>query len=288
MGEVLLKINDRIFYKIFIVNARDFKPKKEMINSMLKIILFALVVFTTSCANTKPATYFIDQGDADLLTSNLAPKAKIQSGDLLSISVTSLSSQATNSFNMANVVGSMNGNYSMAIQTSGYLVSREGFIKLPYLGDVQAADLDDRELEQKITNGILANKLMIDPIVTVRHLNFKVTVLGEVGHPLVITVPNEKISILEAIGMAGDLTIYAKRDNVLLIREEDGKKVTRRLNLNSNKILTSPYYYLKTNDVIYVEPNKAKIASASKARQVVPIIFGALSFAAIVLDRLTR
>ena len=256
--------------------------------STLKIVLFALVVFATSCVNTKSATYFVDQGDADLLASNLGPKAKIQSGDLLSISVSSLSSQATNSFNMANVVGSINGNYSTAIQTSGYLVSREGFIKLPYLGDVQAGDLSDRELEEKITNGILSNKLMIDPIVTVRHLNFKVTVLGEVGHPLVINVPNEKISILEAIGMAGDLTIYAKRDNVLLIREEDGKKVTRRLNLNSNKILTSPYYYLKTNDVIYVEPNKAKVASASKSRQVVPIVFGALSFVAIVVDRLTR
>jgi polysaccharide biosynthesis/export protein len=259
-----------------------------MIKPTMKTILFALVILATSCVNTKSATYFVDQGDADLATSNLAPKAKIQTGDLLSIAVTSMSSQATNSFNMVNVVGSMNGNYTTALQTSGYLVNRDGYIKLPYLGDVKAADLNDRELEEKITNGILGNKLMIDPIVTVRHLNFKVTVLGEVGHPLVINVPNEKISILEAIGMAGDLTIYAKRDNVLLIREEEGKKVTRRLNLNSNKILTSPYYYLKTNDVIYVEPNKAKIASVSKSRQILPIIFGALSLGAVVLDRLTR
>lgn len=239
------------------------------------------------CSNPKAVTYFANQGDADLDANNIAPIGIIQKNDLLNISVTSLST-TSNIFNTANLAGTLNNNNNQAIQTNGYLVDHDGNIKLPYLGKMKVEGVSSSELEDLITNEILTKKLMIDPIVTVRHLNFKVTVLGEVGRPMVINVPNEKISILEAIGMSGDLTIYAKRDNVLLIREENGKKVTRRLNLNSNSILQSPYYYLKTNDVIYVEPNEAKIASTSKSRQVLPVVFGALSFVVVLIDRLTR
>lgn len=257
----------------------------------LTALVFAFVL-VTSCANTKSATYFIDQKDAEIKTSNQSSKATIHSSDVLNIHVTSLSLQPTNLFSISNISTSSNTNTNFpsayTSQPAGYLVDPEGYIKLPYLGRVKAAGLSSSELADTITNGILSRKLMIDPVVTVRHLNFKITVLGEVGRPMVINVPNERISILEALGMAGDLTIYAKRNNVLLIREEDGKKVTRRLNLNSNEILTSPYYYLKSNDVIYVEPNSAKIASTSKTRQVLPMIFGALSFGVVVLDRLLK
>lgn len=252
-------------------------------NPLTVIIVFFLAV---SCTNPKSVTYFANQGDADLAITHIAPAGMVQKNDLLNIAVTSQSTLGTNTFNTANLAG--NNNDRNAIPTNGYLVDHDGNIKLPYLGKMHVEGKTARELEESITNAILEKKLMIDPIVTVRHLNFKVTVLGEVGKPLVINVPNERISILEAIGMAGDLTIYAKRDNVLLIREEQGKKITRRLNLNSNSILQSPYYYLKTNDVIYVEPNQAKIASASKSRQVLPVIFGALSFTAVIIDRLTR
>ena len=107
-------------------------------------------------------------------------------------------------------------------------------------------------------------------------------------NPTILTKPKEKISLLEAIGLAGDLTIYAKRDNVLIIREENGLKNIQRINLNSNELLTSPYYYLKSDDVVYVEPNKARVASASNNTQWVPIALSMLSFGVIVVDRLVK
>ena len=103
-----------------------------------------------------------------------------------------------------------------------------------------------------------------------------------------IPVPNEKISLLKALGLAGDLTIYGKRDNVLLIREEDGKKITRHIDLNSPDFFNSPYYYLQPNDVVYVQPNRTKIATAGRSQQFLPILFSALSVIAIVIDRAVK
>jgi polysaccharide export outer membrane protein len=119
--------------------------------------------------------------------------------------------------------------------------------------------------------------LLIDPIVNVRFLNYKVTVIGEVGHPSVINVPNEKISLLEALGLAGDMTIYGRRDNVLVIRETEGTKTFQRINLNTNEIFTSPYYYLKSNDIVYVETNKNKVASTGRSVFWIPVIFSFFS-----------
>jgi polysaccharide export outer membrane protein len=122
-------------------------------------------------------------------------------------------------------------------------------------------------------------------------VNYRVTVLGEVGKPTVIPIPNEKISLLEALGLAGDLTIYGNRANIMVIREEvlPGKKEQRsiaRVNLNSSELFTSPYYYLQSNDIVYVEPNNAIVASTSRASQWLPVIFSGLSLAAIAADRL--
>ncbi|MBS1932850.1 MAG: SLBB domain-containing protein, partial [Bacteroidetes bacterium] len=134
---------------------------------------------------------------------------------------------------------------------------------------------------------LLDRKLLIDPIVSIRYLNFKVSVLGEVARPGVINIPNEKVTILEALGLAGDLTIYGKRDNVLLIREkENGDKIIKRINLGSEEILSSPYYYLKSNDVIYVEPNKNKIASVSRTVVLLPVILSGISLLIIAAQRL--
>jgi len=139
-----------------------------------------------------------------------------------------------------------------------------------------------------ITNQLVEKKLLFDPIVNIRYLNYRVTVLGEVAHPGVINVPDEQITILEAIGQAGDLTIYGKRDNVLLIRMENGTKKIARLNLNSSHIFTSPYYFLKTNDVVYVEPGKTKIIAASPERQFLPTILSGLSLLTLILTRVIK
>ncbi|HYH13698.1 MAG TPA: SLBB domain-containing protein, partial [Flavisolibacter sp.] len=158
----------------------------------------------------------------------------------------------------------------------------------PVLGQIKAAGMTKKALAAYLTKQLIDRKLLVDPIISVRKTNFHVTVLGEVNRPAVISVPNEKINIMEAIGMAGDLTISAKRNNVLLIREEGGIKIAQRINLNSSNILTSPYYHLRSNDIVYVEPNKAKISTNSHGRQLIPFILSSVSFAVFVLDRVLQ
>ncbi|MEO8819559.1 MAG: polysaccharide biosynthesis/export family protein [Ginsengibacter sp.] len=254
---------------------------------LLYVCLAAL--FITSCANTKKITYFNNVSNATFKGNDVEKQTPLEPSDILSITVSSANAEASQPFNLQNnnisrattVTGSNN-------ESGGYLVNANGTIDLPILGSVQAAGLTKEQLKNNITNLILSKKLLVDPIVDIRYLNYEVTVLGEVAKPTVITVPNEKISLLKALGLAGDLTIYGKRDNVLLIREENGEKITRHIDLNSSDFFNSPYYYLRPNDVIYVQPNATKAATASRSTQFLPIVFSALSVIAIVLDRVLR
>ena len=249
--------------------------------------LFMLMV--SSCVNTRKTTYFNDIQNGVYKTAYEAAQPIIHKNDLLSIYVSSLSSDASQIFNAPNLSSttsaSANGSET---QNVGYLVNEDGEIQYPVLGNIKAEGLTTKELNDHISDSLKIKKLLLDPLITIRFLNFRVTVLGEVGNPTVITVPNEKISILEAIGLAGDLTIYGKRDNVLLIREEEGKKIVHRIDLNSAATLTSAFYYLKSNDVIYVEPDKNKVASVSNFRQLLPAIITALSVVIIVADRIIK
>lgn len=254
---------------------------------------FSFIVTTillfSSCANTKNVVYFNNVEDATFPSTTDQTPSVIEPNNILSITISSLNAEASSAFNIQNI------NISRATtvtgsntESGGYLVNADGNIDLPMLGTVKAAGFTKSQLEDNIKNLILSRKLLVDPIVDIRFLNYEVTVLGEVAKPTVITVPSEKISLLKAIGLAGDLTIYGKRENVLLIREENGKKITRHINLNSRDFFNSPYYYLRPNDVIYVEPNKNKAATATRNPQILPIIFSALSVIAIVVDRLLR
>jgi polysaccharide biosynthesis/export protein len=253
--------------------------------SLLCYCVLLLMLVSVSCTNTKKAVYFSDQKSGSF-EAPVIPKLIIQNNDLLSISVSSLNPEASAVFNQPNNAPA--NSTTTTTSATGYLVDGEGNIQFPFLGAVKASGLTKDELKDKLIKSLTDKKLLVDPIITVRFLNFKVTVLGEVAHPTVVTVPSERISLLEAIGLAGDLTIYAQRDNVLVIRDEDGKKVTNRLNLNSTELFTSPYYYLKSNDVVYVEPNKSKVASTSRTQTWLPIVLSALSLGVIVVDRLTR
>jgi polysaccharide export outer membrane protein len=146
-----------------------------------------------------------------------------------------------------------------------YLVDNEGYINFPVVGKIHVQGLTKPECEEfiksKITPYLAATET---PVVTVRMSSYRVTVIGEVGHPTVIPVTTEKMSILEALASAGDLTIYGKRENILLIREsETGEKSVHRLNLNDANIINSPYYYLQQNDIVYVEPNKVKAKNSA-------------------------
>jgi polysaccharide export outer membrane protein len=251
--------------------------------------IFFSFILLTSCVNTRKSVYFVDQQDARLPSSVTIPQTIITQNDLLSITVTSLNPTASTIFNAPNITYPNNTNHTgEPVQASGYLVDANGNIQFPQLGTIKAAGLTEEALRTQIVKSIIDKKLLVDPIVTIRHLNFKITVLGEVANPTVINVPSEKITLLEALGLAGDVTIYGKRDNILVIREESGEKVLKRLDLNTSEIFNSPYYYLRSNDIVYVEPNKAKVAGSSRSFQLLPIILSGLSFAAIIVDRVTR
>jgi polysaccharide biosynthesis/export protein len=260
---------------------------------MSKGILFYLlitVILISSCTNTKEFTYFNNVQDT-VYSSNFNTTAYlIKPNDILSISISSLNTEASAIFNPDNTQNSGRSTTVTGTQTEagGYLVSGSGTIQLPLLGKIQAAGITKEELKNTITNLILSKKLLIDPIVEIRFLNYEVTVIGEVAHPTVITVPSERISLLKALGLAGDLTIYGRRDNVLLIREEGGKKRTRHIDLTSSNFLNSPYYYLQPNDVVYITPNKAKIATATNMSRYLPVVLSGLSVAIILIDRLLR
>ncbi len=266
--------------------------KKIILSSLWNSYFYSAILFSllfTSCVNTKKSTYFYGSTDGTIASNEPVPQSLIQNNDILSIMVTSPNPEASAMFN-PQVSGGNNNQSLMTDQSSntGYLVNNEGNIQFPILGNIKAAGITKTGLEESITKILLQKGLLRDPVVSIRFLNFRVTVLGEVNKPSVVTMPNEKLSLLEALGLAGDITIYGNRQNVMVIREENQQKILKRLNLNSTEIFTSPYYYLRSNDIVYVEPNKAKVASTSRSSQWLPILLSGLSFAAIVADRIIK
>lgn len=269
--------------------------KKNYTGSFLQVRLFVMlfiVSLTVSCVNTKKAAYFYGINDTTIQSVNTKiPEPVIYQNDILTISVSSPNPEADLIFNAPNMMmGAMSGGSvgSLGSQTSGYLVSPEGNIQFPLLGNIKAGGLTKGELKKYLTDELVNKKLLVDPVVNIRIINFRVTVMGEVRNPTVVSVPSEKLSLLEALGMAGDLTVFAKRDNILLIREENDKKIIRRVNLNSTDLLNSPYYYLKSNDVIYVEANAAKLSSADRAWQVLPVALSGLSVLAVIVGLILK
>jgi polysaccharide biosynthesis/export protein len=256
-------------------------------NSQWLFTVFLSAVLFTSCTNMKKVAYINNLGDAEINNAVKILEPVIQKNDLLSITVSSPNATASQPFNTVVTVSTQTLGYT-ATQAAGYLVDQEGYIDLPMLGRIKAAGLTKQVLKDNITKVLVDNKYLLFPIVNVRYLNYKVTVLGEVARPMVVNVPDEKINILEALGFAGDLTIYARRDNIALIREEQGKRIVRRLDLNSGNLLTSPYYYLLPGDIIYVEPNKSKVSQASNTRTWLPVALSGLGLVVILADRLTN
>ncbi len=265
-----------------------------MLNSLRKhcfqLAGLCVFLFLTACVDTRKAVYFNNITDQNIPAVNREMEPIIQKNDIISINVSSLNPDASVMFNAPKTPTSLNasGSTMLSADVGGYLVNPDGTIQFPVLGNIKALGLTKSQLKAYITKELTDKKLLVDPVVDIRFVNFRVTVLGEVGKPTVVNVPSEKISILEAIGMAGDLTLYANRENVLLIRDIDGNKEIKRLNLNSNEIFTSPYYYLKSNDVVYAEPNKTKVRTTGQAWQILPIVIASLSFLVIAADRLFR
>lgn len=234
-------------------------------NNMKRIKYFAVIigmVLLGSCGSSKNITYLQNPEYVDFEQSRYLYDAKIMPKDILSITVSTVNPEAAAPFNLT-VPSSYNQQrgttYSQPLVQS-YLVDNNGQIEFPVLGFITVGGLTKSECEKlvydKIKPYLNENER---PVVTVRMVNYKISVLGEVAHPGMFTVDNEKINILEALAKAGDLTIYGVRNNVKLIREDaSGKKEMHTLNLNDANLVNSPYYYLQQNDIVYVEPNKVK------------------------------
>jgi len=224
------------------------------------LVLFVLVFY--SCTSQKKIAYFygINSKSADSinLSFNKAHEALIGVGDLLSITVTGLDPNAVAPFNLPLVSYATPGSDKLyaSPQMQGYLVDIYGNINFPVIGIIKLSGLTKSQAINYL-NDQLAPYLK-NAIVTIQFMNYKITVLGEVLRPGQYAISNERVTLLDALGLAGDLTIYGKRDNVLILRENNGKLDFVRLNLNTDEALKSPYYYLQQNDVIYIEPNSVK------------------------------
>lgn len=228
--------------------------------AVLPVIIFGL----SSCETYKNVAYFSDLPDSLKSYSTTSVQFKnpvIQPDDLLYINIQTLDPEANALFSAGNTpiaaVGANNISLSGNQVTMGHLVDKDGNINLPVIGKIMVRGYTTQQARDTIATHI--DKYYTSSTVDVRFNNFKITIIGEVNRPSTYTVPNEEVTILDALGMAGDLTIYGKRDNVLLIRNDSNNvKKLVRINLNSKDVINSPYFFLKQGDVLYVEPDKAK------------------------------
>lgn len=258
-----------------------------MLYSIKQVLLFIgfviITVFSISCTSTKKLVYFYDLKDTtakDVKTAQSSFKNLIQKNDQLWITVGGSNTLDLGALNSGNgVVGSINASNGAAI---GYFVEADGKIKLPYVGSVQAEGLTRLQLENVLTE--LFKEYTKNPIVNVRFLNYSFSVLGEVAKSGKYNMVNERTTILEAITMAGDLTDLGKRDNVLVIREVNGLRTFAKVNLSSKDLFKSPYFYLRTNDVIYIEPVRAKFISRNGIPQYLGIVAVGLSLLITIIN----
>ena len=234
----------------------------------LPLLLGLLSLFiTASCVSRKEIAYFQDMDQMEAAVDASKTSLEIQPNDLLTITVSAANIEAVQPFNLPVVSaprigepGSVTGN----MQMQSYLVDSDGNIEFPVLGTVHVAGLTRQELVEKLEEKI--SKYVQNPIINIKIINFQVTILGEVARPGTYTIPDERVSLSKALGLAGDLTIYGRRDNVLIIRETGETKEYKYVNLTDSELLNSPYYYLQQNDVVYVEPNNAQMQAASYNR----------------------
>ncbi len=230
-------------------------------------ILSAAIILLSGCSSTKDVAYFQNSSSVNLDASKYLYDARIMPKDVLTITVSATDADAAVPFNMTvptPLTQGQRSSYSQALLQS-YLVDNDGNIDFPKVGSIHLGGLTKSEAEKLIQDKIkpYMNE-QENPIVTVRMTNYKISVLGEVNRQGMYTVGNEKINILEALALAGDLTIYGVRTNVKLIREDaTGEKTMHVLDLTDANIINSPYYYLQQNDIVYVEPNKVKAQNSS-------------------------
>lgn len=245
------------------------------------IVLALAACLLPSCGDTRHITYMQGKFDTAALSQVQIPEPTIQKGDLISIVVYSdnptatalynqsvIISSAASTSNTANNGGGGTGSLAGAQTTTaspttpGYLVDENGNITFQGLGLLHIEGLTKTELKHTLDSCL--KPFLTHPYYSIRYLNYKFTMLGEVSRPGVFSIPGEHLSLFEALGMAGDLTFYGRRDNVLIIREWDGKRQYQRLDLTKPEVMASPFFYLQSGDVVYVEPTKKKVAASDQ------------------------
>ncbi len=256
------------------------------INAFLFLVL---VIFTSSCGSYKNIPYYqdLDQNKATQEQATNYSPLTIQPADILGINVNSRNPESSAIFNYnLNRINGNNFDNSSDNPVTGYLVDEKGEIELPLLGVIKVADLSTSQLREKL--GKLLLTYYKEPTVSVRIINFKVAVYGDVQKPDLYTLQNERTTITQMLSLAGDLTITAKRKNVILVREIAGVRNYIPIDLTSKKIFESPYYYLKNNDEIYVTPDRTKYAPVDRGYRNATLILSGLSIIAITFSTLYR
>lgn len=239
-----------------------------------------LGLFLTSCASKKDVVYFQNSGSFETLVdrNSFTPKFKVD--DLVSIHVSTLNPEASAPFNLFR--GRQEGGF--AAEQVDYLIDKDGQIDFPVIGKVTIGGLSPEEARQLLT--VELTEYIRDPIINIRLKNFTVTVLGEVRNPGTFPVNGARITILEALGFAGDLNIKGQRENIMVIRDFDGTKVYSRIDLTKKEALSSPVYYLTQNDIVYVEPNESAVQSSqldNRATILVSILSTLITSTVIIL-----
>jgi polysaccharide export outer membrane protein len=254
------------------------------------ILPYVLLFFVFSCSSSKKLAYFRNLDETAELRAPIGKieEPEIQPNDLLSITVSSLNPESNILFNNG-VLAAAGGGAQVADPTrtnEGYLVDKNGNINFPVVGSIALGGLTKTQANEKITTAL--KSFVKNPIVNIRFLNFKITVIGEVTRPSSFNIVSERINILEALSLAGDMTPYGKRENVLIIREKDGVRTTSRVNLADKSTLTSPVFYLHQNDIVYVEPSSGRALQASTQSFYLPVFLTAISVLSILISVLNK
>lgn len=258
----------------------------KQLNYFRPLIILLLSLFIFSCASRKNVTYYQNIDQLPDLENSSSYETKLQPDDLLMIVVMAENPEVAAPFNLPSVI--MQSNTEIEIQQmrmNSYLIDNNGFIQFPIIGAIKLGGLTRTEAVAKMNQEL--SKYITKPSVNLRILNFKITVQGEVTQPGVHNITSERITLTEALSLSGDLTVYGKRENILIIREKDGKKQATRVDITKADFLNSPYYYLSQNDVVYVEPNKTKV-NASVVGPNTAIVLSAVSLLVTIIALTVR
>lgn len=249
-----------------------------MRTKVLFVCTIAVGILLSGCTSSKKILYFQNIDDAELKPLTTEYEAVIKKDDRLTIVVSGPDKLVCAPYNLTlNEMSSTGGGYSTNPEQStlSYLVDPNGDIEFPILGKIHVEGMTRNDLVNYLTQEI--GKDVKEPIVYVSFRNYKITVLGEVRSPGTYTIDSEKINILQALGRAGDLNLTAKRENILLLREENGVVKHHRIDLRDKDILESPYFYLQQNDVIYVSPSATRVATATTATGIWSVVLSSLT-----------